>query len=213
MTSNQENFFLLKEADDYFKRNPIKPNKFILNAVKLLQPDPKDDIIEIGCSTGVTLSKIKSVYGSKVYGLDPSKKAINYGKKKYNLDYIYSDIFLNFKLKKKFDITINGGFFYVTPNNIIKKTIKKISKMMKINSYFIFWDYDTPYNYTNDWKYHKSIKSYKRNYINLINKIDNNLYLISKKQFNINTGKEIRHYHKKINIDNITTVMIFKKIK
>lgn len=213
MATRQEKLFLLKEADDYFERNQIKANKFILDAIKFLKPTPKENIIEIGCSTGATLNKIKTLYKSKVYGLDPSKKATEYAKKKFKLKNIYSDTFLNLDLKKKFDITINGGFLYLTPNNVIEKTIKKISNMMKVNSFFIFWDYDTPFDYTNDWKYHKSIKSYKRNYVKLISKIDEKLYLITKKQFVIETGKEVKHYDNKINIDNIITTMIFKKIK
>ena len=213
MVTTQEKLFLLKEADNYFDRNSVKPNKYILNAMKFLQPSLNDHVMEIGCGSGATLSKIKSIYGSKVYGLDPSKKATIYAKKKFKLENIYSDTFLNFKSKKKFNILINGGFLYLTPNNIIEKTLKKITQFIKVNSYFIFWDYDTPYNYTNDWKYHKSIKSYKRNYINLINKVDKKLYLLSKRQFILSTGKEVEHYNKKINVDDIITTMIFKKIK
>ena len=84
---------------------------------------------------------------------------------------------------------------------------------MKVNSYFIFWDYDTPYDYTNNWKYNKGVKSYKRNYLRIMSKLNNNLYLISKKQFIVKTGKEIKIYNKKIDIDKIITTMIFKKIK
>ena len=84
---------------------------------------------------------------------------------------------------------------------------------MKVNSYFIFWDYDTPFDYLNNWKYNKNVKSYKRNYLKIMNKLNNNLYLISKKQFIINTGKEIKVYNKKIDIDKVITTMIFKKIK
>ena len=213
MVTTQEKLFLLKEADNYFDRNSVKPNKYILNAMKFLQPSLNDHVMEIGCSNGATLSKIKSIYGSKVYGLDPSKKATIYAKKKFKLENIYSDTFLNFKLKKKFDIIIDGGFLHVTPNNIINKTIEKISNMMKANLYFILWNYDTPYSYINDWKYHKNIKSYKRNYINVINTINNKLYLLSKKQFMLGTGKEIKFYNEKINIDKIITTMIYKKIK
>ncbi len=212
MITAQEKLFLLKEADNYFDRNPVKPNKYILNAMKFLRPSLNDHVMEIGCGSGATLYKIKSIYGSKVYGLDPSKKATIYAKKKFKLENIYLDTFLNFKLKKKFDIIIDGGFLYVTPNNKINKTLKKISNMMKPNSYFVLWDYDTPYSYINDWKYNKNIKSYKRNYINIINMINNKLYLLSKKQFMLDTGKEIKFYNKKINIDKIITTMIYKKI-
>ena len=211
--TNQEKLFLLKEADKYYERNPIKPNKFILSAINFLQPGLNDDIFEIGCSSGATLNKIKSLYGSNVYGLDPSKKAITFGKKKYKLNNIHVSTFLNYKSKKKFDIIINGGFLYLTPNNIINKTLLKIEKFMKINSYFIFWDYDTPFDYTNNWKYNKGVKSYKRNYLKLINKFNSDLYLISKRQFIIDTGKEIKTYNKEINIDKVISTMIFKKIK
>ena len=74
--TNQEKLFLLNEADKYFERNVIKPNKFILDAINFLQPDSNDDIFEIGCSSGATLNKIMSLYGSNVYGLDPSKKQL-----------------------------------------------------------------------------------------------------------------------------------------
>ena len=178
--TNQEKLFLLNEADKYFERNTIKPNKFILNAVNFLQPGSNDDIFEIGCSSGATLNKIASLYGSNVYGLDPSKKAITFGKKKYKLKNIHTNTFLNFKSKKKFDIIINGGFLYLTPNN---------------------------------WKYNKGVKSYKRDYLKIINKLNTNLYLISKKQFIINTGKEIKIYSKKIDIDEVVTTMIFKKTR
>tara|TARA_X000000950_G_scaffold288405_1_gene405020 strand:+ start:220 stop:858 length:639 start_codon:yes stop_codon:yes gene_type:complete len=211
--TNQEKLFLLNEADKYFERNTIKPNQFILNAVNFLQPGSNDDIFEIGCSSGATLNKIASLYGSNVYGLDPSKKAIIFGKKKYKLKNIHTNTFLNFKSKKKFDIIINGGFLYLTPNNVINKTLLKIFKTMKVNSYFIFWDYDTPYDYINNWKYNKGVKSYKRNYLKIINKLNTNLYLISKKQFIINTGKEIKIYNKKIDIDKVITTMIFKKTR
>lgn len=211
--TDQEKLFLLNEADKYFERNVIKPNKFILDAINFLQPSSNDNIFEIGCSSGATLHKITSKYGSNVYGLDPSKKAIAFGKRKFKLENIHTNTFLNLKSKKKFDIVINGGFLYLTPNNIINKTLLKIEKIMKVNSYFIFWDYDTPFDYLNNWKYNKNVKSYKRNYLKIMNKLNNNLYLISKKQFIINTGKEIKVYNKKIDIDKVITTMIFKRIK
>ena len=60
---------------------------------------------------------------------------------------------MSFKTKKKFDIIITGGFLYVTPDELLKKTFKKIFKLMKKDSYLIVWDYDTPYSYSNNWKY------------------------------------------------------------
>jgi SAM-dependent methyltransferase len=208
----QEIFFLESEANNYFDRNGAELNKMILSAIKFLKPRPNSRVVEIGCSSGINLKKIKSLYHSRVSGLDPSIKAVNYGKKKYKLNNLYVDTFLNYNFKNKFDIVIDGGFLYLTPNKIINQTLKKIFTIMKINSYFILWEYDTPYSYTNTWKHNKKIKSYKRNYINLINKINKNLFLISKKYYFAETHKKIKHYNSKTNIDDLISVMIFKKI-
>ena len=82
---------------------------------------------------------------------------------------------------------------------------------MKKNSYFVLWDYDTPYSYKNNWKYDKNLKSYKRNLLSFINQIDNKLYLVSKILI-LKDGTKIKNYNNKTKIDNIFTVMIFKKL-
>ena len=51
----------------------------------------------------------------------------------------------------------------MTPDELLKKTFKKIFKLMKKDSYLIVWDYDTPYSYSNNWKYDNNLKSFKRN--------------------------------------------------
>lgn len=209
---NQDKIFLDIEADKYFLRNGPQENIFILDAIKLLNPLPEYNIFEIGCGSGATLKRIKSIYNSNVSGIDTSKRAIEFAKKKFKLKDVNTDTFLNFKIKKKYDIVIDGGFLYVTPNNLIKKTLRKIFRIMKRNSYFIFWDYDTPYSYTNEWQYNKKVKSYKRDYLKLINNISRSIYLLSKKQFIINTKKEIKYYNNKLDFDKVMTVMIFKKI-
>ena len=209
---NQDKIFLHIEADKYFNRNRPKENSFILDAIKLLNPLPHHNIFEIGCGSGATLKKLKSKYNSNVSGIDTSKLAIEFAKKKFKLKEVKTDTFLNFKSKKKFDIVIDGGFLYVTPDNLINKTFRKIFRIMKSNSYFIFWDYDTPYNYTNDWKYNNKVKSYKRDYLKLINGLDKRLYLLSKKQFILETKQEVKYYTNKLDFDKIMTVMIFKKI-
>jgi SAM-dependent methyltransferase len=208
----QEKIFLESEANKYFDRNGPRLNQMILSAIKFLKPSSNSRILEIGCSSGKNLNRIKTLYHSSVFGLDPSIKAINFGKKKYKLNNLYVDTFLNFNFKNKFDIVIDGGFLYVTSNKVINQTLKKIFKIMKVNSYFILWEYDTPYSYTNTWKHDNNIKSYKRNYINLINKINKNLFLISKKYFTADTHKKIKFYNNNTNIDNLISVMIFKKI-
>ena len=83
---------------------------------------------------------------------------------------------------------------------------------MKNNSYLIIWDYDTPYNYKNLWKYDKSLRSYKRNLLKNIYEVEKKLYLVSK-QLQLKDGSKINTYNSKTNIDNIFAVMILKNYK
>ena len=124
---------------------------------------------------------------------------------------MFNNTFLTFKIFSKFDIVISGGFLYVTPNKIINFTIKKLIKLVKKDGFLIIWDYDTPNSYQNSWKYDKNVKSYKRDLLKLVYKNDNRLYLVSKKLF-IKNGIEIKKYNKKLKLDSIFTVLIFKKI-
>ena len=57
-------------------------------------------------------------------------------------------------------------------------------------------------NYNNKWKYHKGLKSYKRDLLKEINKIDKKLYLVSK-QLRVKGGLKLDFYDDKINLDNI----------
>ena len=72
----QEKIFLKSEADKYFERNGPKVNKFIIDAIKFIKPNKNHKIFEIGCGSGATLKKIKTIYKSNVSGLDTSKKAV-----------------------------------------------------------------------------------------------------------------------------------------
>ena len=206
----QDKIFYKSEGDKYFERNGPRVNKVILKAVKFLKPKSNTNILEIGCMCGSTLKKINTIFKSNVFGVDTSQKAINFAKKKNNLKNVFHNTFLSWKTKKKFDIIITGGFLYVTPDHYLIKNIKKIYKLMKNNSYLILWEYDTPYSYINNYKHDKNIKTYKRNLLKEINKIDNKNYLVSKKLY-LN-GVQLSSYNNKTNIDNISAVMILKRI-
>ena len=106
----QDKIFYKSEGDNYFDRNGPRVNKSIFKAISFLKPKPNLNIFEIGCGCGSTLKKINKVYKSKVFGIDTSKKAIDYALKKTNLKKCF--IALSCLLKqKKFDIIITGGFY------------------------------------------------------------------------------------------------------
>ena len=140
------------------------------------------------------------------------KKSNRIFKKKNKLKNTFYDKFLTFKKKSNFNIVIAGGFLYTTSNKKIEKSINKLIKLTKKNSYLIIWDYDTPFNYTNPYKHEKNVKSHKRNLLNLFHQFKHKLYLVSK-YLSLKDGTKIKHFNNNTITDNIFAVMIFKKIR
>ena len=207
-----DQIFFESEGDKFFLRNGPRVNRSIFKAVKFIKPNAKTEILEIGCGCGSTLKKIKTTFKSKVWGIDTSKRAIEYSKKKNKLKNTFYDKFLTFKKKSNFNIVIAGGFLYTTSNKKIEKSINKLIKLTKKNSYLIIWDYDTPFNYTNPYKHEKNVKSHKRNLLNLFHQFKHKLYLVSK-YLSLKDGTKIKHFNNNTITDNIFAVMIFKKIR
>ena len=84
------------------------------------------------------MKEINKLFQSNVFGIDTSKKAIDFAINKNGLNNMFHDTFLSFKSKKNLDIIVSGGFLYVTPDNLLRKTIKKIFSFMRKNSYLIY---------------------------------------------------------------------------
>ena len=111
---SQDKIFLDKEGDDFFERNGPSVNQAIYKAIKFLRPKKKDTIFEIGCGCGSTLKKAQENFKSQVWGVDTSKKAINYAIRKHKLKHVFTDTFLNFSAKNKFNIVGLDNIISVT---------------------------------------------------------------------------------------------------
>ena len=105
-----------------------------MKAIKFLKPKSNSSIFEIGCGCGSTLKKINLFFKSKVFGIDTSKKAIDYAINKNNLKKMLHTTFFNYKQKRNLT-SLSQVAFYVTTDQDLKKTFKKIFKIMKKNSY------------------------------------------------------------------------------
>jgi len=101
-------------------------------------------VLEIGCSTGFVLEKIRTIFGSKCYGVDASKKAINEGKKIFRNVKLYNNLSENFIIKKKFDLIIIGFFLFMVPPFRIFDIFSNIQKHLKTNGHIIIYDFYNP---------------------------------------------------------------------
>ena len=89
---NQDDVYLDKEADDFFKRNkynfnelPYWKQELIDNSADYLHDKAIANVLEIGCHIGDLLDySVKKFDASQGYGVEPSGEAVKEGKKRFS---------------------------------------------------------------------------------------------------------------------------------
>jgi ubiquinone/menaquinone biosynthesis C-methylase UbiE len=170
----QKNAFLEFEANNWFDRN----KKAILNFDKNIDSVNcllkkyniiPENVLEIGSSAGYRLDGIKKDFPeSTVFGIDPSKSAISWGKKKYkdiNLEIGTSDDLSNYS-DDSMDLVIVGFVFYVVDRNLLFKTVNEINRVLKNGGYIILIDFYSGKTSQNIYHHIKGVEAftYKQKY-------------------------------------------------
>lgn len=97
-------------------------------------------VLEVGCSTGRNLMYMKRKYGMECYGIDPSEKALQYGKeqtriegmdikltKGYSDELPYEDDF--------FDMIYFGFCLYQIDRNLLFRTFAEMDRKLRRGGY------------------------------------------------------------------------------
>jgi ubiquinone/menaquinone biosynthesis C-methylase UbiE len=152
MDNYQKNTFLEFEGDNWFDRNIDSINSNfdyendIVYRTLLKHKLNPSSILEIGCSSGHRLNGLKKLYGEnnvEYYGIDPSKKAIEYGLSKYNninFNIGTADKLSSF-VTDSMDIVIMGFVFYVIDRILLLKVISEIDRILKNDGILIIVDF------------------------------------------------------------------------
>lgn len=149
ITEKQKNTFIQYEADSWFERNKeiiLNYNDLddkVLKLVKDYNIKPSH-VLEIGCSAGYRLNALKNNYPeAEVFGIEPSLKAIEYGRNKYReVKFIHgtADDLSEFE-SQSLDVVIVGFVFYVIDRNILFKVIAEIDRVLKNGGILIIIDF------------------------------------------------------------------------
>jgi len=188
MSSND----IIKYANDYFDRN-VEVDKKICQGTKylcdLLKNENIESVCEVGCFTGTQLNYVCTNLNAKGVGIEPSGKAIENGKEKYENLKLIKGFSVDLQIKDESQDLIMFGFFsYLLPDNDYKKSINEAYKKLKKGKFFYILDFDNVSHntckhnnkfiiYKRDYSYIKGFKLLeKKSYYNIYEKNNNSSY-------------------------------------
>jgi len=200
-----------KEADDFFLRNikHYNKNSFDEKIINLIKTNnlKAEKILEIGCANGKYLNQYSKLLKSKKsYGVDLSKKAIEYGKRKYkNLNLLKISSLEIDKIKLNFDFIICGFFLYQLDRELIFNQFDLIYKKLNKNGLLLIVDFDPLFKHSNINFNKKNLISYKMSYDNFL--VESGLFeILYKLKYKMHTRDKRKFKSDKISLT------LFKKI-
>ena len=164
---------ITKVTNDNHKRNRLirlkKVDKYhpVIKLLKIKKIRTKK-LLEIGCSTGFVLKRIKEITNADCYGIDASQNAISEGKKIFNGIKLYSGTLEKSNLKKKkFDLIIFGFFLFLLPPEKILNLFSIVDNMLNNGGKIIIYDFYAKNFNKIKYKHKKGLFSYKWNFKNV----------------------------------------------
>jgi ubiquinone/menaquinone biosynthesis C-methylase UbiE len=172
--NKQKKAFLEYEADAWFERNKEYLQTYSTTkdeVVKLMHAYGLNpgSLLEIGCSAGHRLNGIKGIYPDcHVSGLEPSGKAVEFGKKNYKDIHLVNGTADNLEKFKEgsVDVVIAGFMLYVIDRNVLLKVVSEIDRILNNGGVLILVDFFSVTTLKNEYQHIKEFKaySYKQNY-------------------------------------------------
>jgi len=120
---------IISERMDNDRIYPLNVLKGRLAWTKLVNISQKTKILDVGCGNGSNMAFIKKKFNPEIYGIEPSKKAVNEGQK--NGLNIYNGTLNDYKTNQKFDIIYLLHVIEHLDNP--KETLTKIMHLLKPN--------------------------------------------------------------------------------
>ena len=161
---------LLQATNDNHLRNRKKRiviasnNHPVIKLINKVKIKPKK-VLEIGCSTGFVLKRIKDLLKAKCDGIDLSSKAIKEGKMLFKDINLYQGLFENSKLrKKKYDLIVFGFFLFLVKIEDILKIFYWANRSLNKNKFIIIYDFYNSKFVKKNYKHHNKIKVYRYDY-------------------------------------------------
>lgn len=165
----QDHIFSTQAADGYFERNFCEnveaarlEKDRLLDIHMRLNLAPPNSMLEIGCMTGVRLEAFRRQYDCQVFGIEPSRKAIGYGKK------FYPKVDLRVGVASElpygnghFDCIVLGNFLSWVDRLSIFKVAYHVDRVLRAGGIVYVMDFDSSTPHVNKYVHNKNCYTYK----------------------------------------------------
>lgn len=206
----QYEIFKNYEADAWFERNKeaLKPRDDLI--IQLIDMygilDEHKKVLEVGSANGYRLERIRQKYGCKVVAVEPSKKAVEDGRKNYPQVEFYNVTAEELSFKELFDVVIlNSVFHWIDRRNLLK-VCSLVDEALRRRGYLIIGDFQTPKPMKNPYHHLKEeVFTYKQRYKDIFLSTYSYLELAT-----ICYNHDTKSF-KDINLNNLFCVSLLKK--
>lgn len=146
---NQDEIFRKSEGNQWFRRNkgalmksgrfdwPLKTLELLKNTTDIRK------VIELGCSDGWRLARLKEIFGNDVelVGLDASEEAIFDGQTRYPFLSLHLGTLSQIPLDQEFDLVIVNFVFHWISRETLTKTVSEVDRMVKDGGMLLIGDF------------------------------------------------------------------------
>lgn len=164
-------------------------------------------ILEVGCSNGYRLAKLQKDYHAACYGIEPSKKAIIQGQKRFPETIFKQGVATQLPYENaKFDMIIFGFVLYLCSRDNLFQIAAEADRVLADKGHLIIVDFHTSYPYKNKYIHSENIDSYKFDHSKMFAWNPSYQIIYQKKESHDQTILDLE------NEDNVISVTILTKV-
>jgi len=168
------------ESDAWFERNKSKfsdagARTDVSDLLEFIdrQHLSVENVLEVGCSTGLVVEAIATHTGARGVGVDLSEKAIIHGSQRLERTdvpvqlVVGTAVNLPFK-DHEFDLVVGGFFLYAISQNDLLRTLAEIDRVTKPGGYLTVLDFDLPHFISVPYLHEPGSRVVKRKYVDVL---------------------------------------------
>tara|TARA_B100000927_G_C16443796_1_gene460899 strand:- start:465 stop:1220 length:756 start_codon:yes stop_codon:yes gene_type:complete len=213
---NNKEYFIKLKSENYLREHKLSIYNLLIHKIKITR---NTKVLEIGCFIGDLLFHLKKNHQCKINGVEPSKKACSFAKKKFKLNLDNNTLFgsrfskINNHNYQKFDLVIVEDVLSWVDRKIIFQNLSIIDWLVKSDGYIFIRDFAPKKNFAHEnhhWR-GKNIYNFKQSLGHKKFFMDSGRYkIIYSKNYYTNKLQKIKIKNKESNLWNDC---ILKKVK